>query len=90
MVKTQLARRTQVLRHIVAEDREGMAHLFTGFRRSLGTAAHVGIVEVGQTVRLAAGFAIGTLARPFASRTWRPHEDEHAFDRIRVFERDTT
>ena len=57
-----------------------MLHFFAGFGGGLGGTAHIGVIEVGQTVGLAAGLAIGTLAGPFASRTGGAHELEHAFD----------
>ena len=66
MIETELARGLEVIGNIVAEDLKCLTHLIACFRGRLGAAAHVGVVEVGQTVRFAPCFAVGTLSSPFA------------------------
>ena len=64
VLKAQLARGTKVFGDVVAENLECAAHFLAGFGSGLRAAAHVGVVEVRQTVRLAPCLAVGALACP--------------------------
>lgn len=66
MVESELAGGFKIVRNVVAEDFKGLADLIAGFRGGLGATAHVGVIEVRQTVRLASGLSVGTLSGPFA------------------------
>ena len=62
MVESELAGGFKIVRNVVAEDFKGLADLIAGFRGGLGATAHVGVIEVRQTVRLASGLSVGTLS----------------------------
>ena len=65
VIDAQLAGLTEVVRNVIAEYFESMLHFFAGFGGGLGGTAHIGVIEVGQTVGLAAGLAI-------EPNGWRP------------------
>ena len=89
MVESELAGGFKIVRNVIAEDFKGLADLIAGFRGGFGATAHVGVIEVRQTVRLASGLSVGTLSGPFAGGMRGAHEDEHAFDGIGVAQRHT-
>ena len=69
VIDAQLAGLTEVVRNVIAEYFESMLHFFAGFGGGLGGTAHIGVIEVGQTVGLAAGLAVGFFIAPRWNRT---------------------
>ena len=72
MVETQLSRGLEIVGNVIPQNLKGLTHLVACLGSGLGATAHIGVIEIRQTISLAPRLTVGTFTGPFTSGRGAP------------------